>query len=65
MTHYISICVILILAIFVLVYFNQNYEPNRKIRWADNLNGIHYTYSKDEYDRKYLRQNDFIPNSYI
>lgn len=47
----------LILLLIILIYFiyMKTSEPvrNTKITLDESLNEIYYTYSKDEYDRKY------------
>ena len=55
---FISITIFLI-SIF-LFFFIQKPISNKKIKWAENLNEIYYTYSKEDYDRKYLKQYSFF-----
>ncbi len=47
----------------LLMYFinliNPNTECPRKIRWNDDKNTIHITYSKDEYDRTMIKRERF------
>ena len=55
---FISITIFLI-SIF-LFFFIQKPISNKKIKWAENLNEIYYTYSKEDYDRKYLKHYSFF-----
>ena len=58
MLNYISqMFIYIILLVIVLIYFIYvtTYQPDRitKIKWDETLNETYFTYSKDEYDRKY------------
>jgi hypothetical protein len=47
--------IIYILTIFSTIInsiFGIDNNNSKKIKWNDSNNTIHYTYSKDEYDRK-------------
>lgn len=51
------------LIVSILMYFINMMTPNRecprKIRWNDEKNTIHVTYSKDEYDRTMIKRERF------
>jgi len=51
------------LIVSLLMYFinlmNPTIECPRKIRWNDDKNTIHITYSKDEYDRTMIKRERF------
>lgn len=34
---------------------------SKKIKWNDDNNTVHYTYSKDEYDRKMYKNTNILP----
>ena len=55
--------IIYILTIFSTIinsiFDNNNNNNSKKIKWNDSNNTIHYTYSKDEYDRKMYKHTDF------
>lgn len=58
MIEIISIIIIITGVLLVIYYFNipSIDKSEKKITWATDKNEIHFTYSKDEYDRKYLDQ---------
>lgn len=53
-----SICTIIktkFLHIFTSIDSSLNNDKKSKVKWKEDLLDIHYTYSKEEYDRKAFR----------
>jgi len=47
-----SILKTIYLYIFTSIDSSLNNDKNSKVKWKEDLLDIHYTYSKEEYDRK-------------
>ena len=41
--------------------FKGGNDESKKIKWNDDDNKVHYTYSKDEYDRTMYKNTNILP----
>ena len=51
--------IIYIFSIFSNAIIGNFTSSPRKIRWDDNSNTVHLTYSKDEYDRTMIKRDSY------